>query len=278
METQIKCMKDWLVFLGQADIPVLEETARKLECLRNDDAHLDPLHIAQVVTDDPLMAVKLLRYMQLHKHASQRYELIDVKQMLLMIGIETFFREVPAAPIAEDLLREYPDALQRLLQTVLRARRAAYYAYDWALRLHQPHPEEAQMSALLTHVTEMLMWCFNPCPMLEIRKLMDANHRLRSVEVQTRVLGFAGRDLQRQLAMDWHLPELLVNLLDPAHAKAERVRHVMLAANLARHSENGWHDVALPHDYREIAALLHTEPRKVMDMVHGKPIPEKQSA
>lgn len=275
METQRRSMKEWLVLLRQADIPVLEQTARELRRLRDNEALLDPRNIAQVVTDDPLMTVKLLRFMQAHKHASQRYELIDVKQMLLMVGIETFFREVPAAPVVEDILRDHPDALRRLQQTVRRAQRAAYYAYDWALRLHQSHPEEAQVSALLTHVSEMLMLCFNPGPMLEIRRKMDANKMLRSADVQSHVLGFSGRDLQRQLAMDWHLPGLLVDLFEPAHAKADRVRHVMLAVNLARHSENGWHDAALPHDYREIAALLHTEPRKVMDLVHGKPIPQK---
>ena len=275
METQRRSMKEWLALFGQADIPVLEQTARELQRLRDNEALLDPRNIAQVVTDDPLMTVKLLRFMQAHKHASQRYELIDVKQMLLMIGIETFFRDVPAAPVVEDILRDHPDALQRLQQTVGRAQRAAYYAYDWALRLHQSHPEEAQVSALLTHVSEMLMLCFNPGPMLEIRQRMDADKSLRSADVQNHVLGFSGRDLQRQLAMDWHLPGLLVDLFEPAHAKADRVRHVMLAVNLARHSENGWHDAALPHDYREIAALLHTEPRKVMDLVHGKPIPQK---
>lgn len=268
MENQPRSMKEWLVFFGQADIPVLEQTAHELKRLRENEAQLGSRSIARVVTDDPLMTVKLLRFMQVHKHASQRYELIDVNQMLLMIGIETFFREVPAAPIVEDILHDYPDALKRLQQTVRRAQRAANYSYDWALRLHQSHPEEAQVSALLTHVSEMLMLCFNPVSMLEIRRKMDANKMLRSADVQSHVLGFSGRDLQRQLAIDWHFPDLLVNLFEPAHAKADRVRHVMLAVNLARHSENGWHDAALPHDYRDIAALLHMEPRMVMDLVH----------
>jgi len=273
MSQQPKSMKDWLAFFDETDIPVLRHTARELERLRADETLLDARTIAQVVTDDPLMTVKLLRHMQSHKHVSQKYELVDVKQMLLMMGIDAFFREVPATPIVEDLLHEHLDALLHMLQTVRRAQRAAYYAFDWAMRLHQPHPEEAQVSALLTHVTEMLMWCFNPGPMLEIKSRMDANTKLRSADVQSHVLGFAGKDLQRQLVIDWHLPELLVNLMDPAHAKADRVRHVMLAVNLARHSEHGWHDAALPHDYRDIAALLHTEPRFVMELVHEKPIP-----
>lgn len=275
MENERKSMKEWLAFFRQADIPVLAQTAYELQRLHENEALMDPYHIARVITEDPLMTVKLLRFLQAHKHASQRYELINTTQILLMIGVETFYREVPASPVVEDILRDHPEALGRLQKTIRRARRAAYYAHDWALRLHQPHPEEAQIAALLSHVTELLMWCFNPGPMLEIRRQMEIDRNLRSDYVQSHVLGFSGRDLQRQMVADWHLPALLANLLDPAHVKADRVRHVMLAVNLARHAENGWHDAALPHDYREIAALLHTEPRKVMDMVHGKPVPER---
>ncbi|MEW5966457.1 MAG: HDOD domain-containing protein [Pseudomonadota bacterium] len=275
MDDQRKTMKEWLAFLKTANVPVLGETARALARLREDDSLLDPRHIAPVVTRDPLMTAKLLHYMQTHKHLSQRYELIDVKQMLLMLGIETFYREVPATLIVEDVLRENPEALERFLQVVQRARHAAYYAYDWAIELRQPHPEEAQIAALLTHVSELLLLCFNPGPMLEIRRQMLSNPALRSDRVQSHVLGFAGREIQRELVTDWHLPELLVNLLDPAHAQAERVRHVRLAANLARHAANGWQDAGLPQDYQEIANLLHTEPRRVKGMIHGKPLPEK---
>lgn len=275
MENDRRSMREWLGFFRQADIPVLAETARELQRLRVNEALMDPCHVARVVTDDPLMTVKLLRFLQAHKHLAQRHELIDTTQVLLMIGVETFYREVPASPVVDDLLHGHREALERLQKTVRRARRAAYYAYDWAVRLRQPHPEEARIAALLSHVAEMLMWCFNPGPMLEIRRQMEADKTIRSSYVQSHVLGFTGRDLQRQLVVDWHLPALLADLLDPAHVKADRVRHVLLAVNLARHAENGWHDAALPHDYREIAALLHTEPRTIMDMVHGKPVPEK---
>ncbi|MHB0918817.1 MAG: HDOD domain-containing protein, partial [Thiobacillus sp.] len=89
-------MAAWLAFLGQAEIPVLKQTARELERLSADESHLDARSIANVVTDDPLMTVKLLRYMQTHKHRNQKYELVDVKEALLMMGLDAYFREVPA--------------------------------------------------------------------------------------------------------------------------------------------------------------------------------------
>ena len=269
MSQQAESMADWLAFLGQADIPVLKHTARELERLRADEALLDARSIAHVVTDDPLMTVKLLRYMQTHKHHNQKYELVDVKQALLMMGMDTFFREVPAMPIAEDMLHGHLDALVHLLHTVRRAQRAAQYAFDWALRLHDLHAEEVNVSALLSPVAEMLMWCYNPGPMLEIRRLQGGDRSRRSADVQRQVLGFAGVDLQRQLTLEWQLPELLMSLLDPAQAESPHVSNVMLAVRLARHSAQGWHDAALPDDYRDIGKMLHMEPNRVMSLVRS---------
>lgn len=261
----------WIAQFSQAEIPVLKHSARELERLHSDEALLNARTVAGVVTDDPLMTVKLLRHMQQHKRANQKYELVDVKQTLLMMGLETFFRDLPAKPVAEDMLRNHMDALVHLLRTVRRAQRSAHYAFDWALRLHDLHAEEVQVSALLTHSAEMLMWCFNPEPMLEIRRRQQANPALRSADAQKQVLGFTGVELQRQLAVEWQLPELLLNLFDPAEAQSTRVRNVMLAVNLARHSAQGWDNPALPDDYVAIGSLLRLEPERVRALVMHAP-------
>jgi HD-like signal output (HDOD) protein len=271
MSQQPGSLTEWLAFLGRADIPVLKRTARELARLRDDEAQLNARSVADVVTDDPLMTLKLLRYMQTHKHRNQAHELVDVKQTLLMMGLDTFFRAVPATPIAEEQLHDHRAALVYLLHTVRRAQRSAYYAFDWALRLHDMHAEEVQVSALLTHVAEMLMWCFNPEQMLAIQRLQGADHTLRSADAQKQVLGFAGLEFQRELTIAWRLPELLRNLTDPSQAQTTRVRTVMLAVNLARHSAHGWHDAALPDDFHEIARLLHMDTNKVMALVKAGP-------
>ena len=274
MSQQSRSLTEWLAFLGRIDIPVLRHTARELGRLRVADAQLNARNIADVVTDDPLMTVKLLRYMQTHKRPNQSYELVDVKQALLMMGLDTFFREVPAMPVAEEMLLDHRGALVHLLHTVRRAQRSAHYAYDWAVRLHDLHAEEVQVSALLTHVAEMLMWCFYPGPMLEIRKRQAVDPGLCSSDAQKQVLGFTGMELQQQLTLEWHLPGLLTNLMDPAQAHSTRVRNVMLAVKLARHSARGWDDAALSEDYNEIAELLRMEPVKVMALVKAGPVGE----
>jgi len=119
----------------------------------------------------------------------------------------------------------------------------------------------------------MLMWCFNPLPMLEIRHRQEADKTLRSAVLQEQVLGFKGVDLQRALVAHWNLPQLLQDMTDPAQAERPRVKNVMLAINLARHSANGWDDAALPDDYKDIAGLLRMKPEEIQAMVVPKDAP-----
>lgn len=263
-------LEAWLACLRQAEIPVLRQTARELERQRANEAQLNARDVAEAVDDDPLMTVKLLRYLQTHKRSYQTYELVDVKQTLLMMGLETFFREVPASPFVEDLLQAHRPALVHLLHTVRRAQRAAYFAYDWAVRLHDLHAEEVYVSALLSQLSEMLMWCFNPEQMQEIARRQAADPTLRSADVQKQVLGFPGAALQHRLAIEWKLPELLASVTDPAQAHTQRVKNVKLAANLARHSAHGWDNAALPDDYHAIGELLRLTPDQVMAVIRSR--------
>ncbi len=89
------------------------------------------------------------------------------------------------------------------------------------------------------------------------------DNTLRSQDVQEEVLGFTVRALQHELVIRWGLPHLLVTLMEDAHATSSRVRNVTLAVNLARHSDNGWDDAALPDDYNKIGQLLRMTPLDV---------------
>lgn len=271
MSQQPQDLAGWVAFLGNAELPVLKHTARELERLHADEDNLNARSIAYVVTSDPMMTVRLLRYLQEHKRSSQMQELVQVEQAIMMMGFTTFFRELAPTLLVEDVLHGHLAALANLLRTVRRAQRAAHYAFDWALLLHDLRAEEVRIAALLAPLAEMLMWCFNPEQMLKIHAMQEADKTLRSAAVQQEVLGFKGIELQQSLATEWHLPALLLKLMDAEHAQTERVRNVMLALNLARHSAHGWNDAALPDDYRDIAGLLRLTPERVMEMVGANP-------
>ena len=266
-EQNVTGLEGWVEFLTGADIPVLKQTGRDLAALHEDQNRLSARGVALVISVDPMMTVKLLRYLQQHKRRSQTSEVALVEQALIMLGVEAFFTKIPATPTVQDMLQGQMDALVHLLHRVNRAHRASEYAYDWAVRLSDLHYEEVRIAALLHDLAEILMWCFAPKDMMKIRALQQQDKSMRSRAAQEQVLGFALADLQKALVQKWDLPELLLTLMDDENAQKPRVRNVTLAVNLARHSANGWDDAALPDDYKDIGELLRMPADQVMVMV-----------
>jgi HD-like signal output (HDOD) protein len=107
MSHATRSLTDWIAHLGEAELPALKQSARELERMRGDENLLNAHDVALVVADDPLMTVKLLRYMQSHNHRVAQDELIGVTQSLILLGLDEFFRDVPASPVVEDGLRDY---------------------------------------------------------------------------------------------------------------------------------------------------------------------------
>jgi HD-like signal output (HDOD) protein len=214
-----------------------------------------------------MMTVKLLNRFQRLRSRSGNGEIIQVEQALLMLGMNPFFEQIPARPIVEDLLRGNIEALTGLLRVVRRSRRAAAFATEWAAQRVDLHYEDIRIAALLHDLAELLMWCLAPDRMLDVRRRQLQDSTLRSRAAQEAVFGVALADLQAGLARMWVLPELLLKLMDDACSNEPRVRNVMLAVDLARHSADGWDDAALPHDYARIADLLRVRPDEVKAMV-----------
>jgi HD-like signal output (HDOD) protein len=267
-------LKKWVAKLTSSDMPVLKQTARDLAALHEDDNKLSARGVSIAMEADPMMTVKLLRYLQQHKRRSQTNEVVEVEQALIMLGIETFYTKVPATPLVQEVLLGHTDALIQLLHVIHRCHRASKYASDWAIRLNNMHFEEVRIAALLHDLAEMLMWCFAPQDMLKIRAIQQKDKALRSRAVQEQVLGFALSDLQHELIKEWSLPQLLLTLMDDGNARQTQVRNVVLAVNLARHSANGWNDAALPDDYKELGELLRISPTDAMALV----VPEEGAA
>ena len=104
----INGLAGWVAFLSQADIPVLKQTARELDALRQDANKLSARGVADAIAADPMLTVKLLHYLQQHKRRSQTSEVVQVEQALLMLGVEAFYNKVPPAPMSRTQCRGRP--------------------------------------------------------------------------------------------------------------------------------------------------------------------------
>ncbi len=257
----------WVAFLGQTAIPVLSSTGKELEELRSNEMSLNARNVSRVILKDPLMTVKLLNYLQTRRSATQSTEVVQVEDALLLLGLDAFYNNVPCQPIVESMLEGEEEARHHCLGVIHRAHRAANYAIEWAIMLHDMHFNEIYTATLLHDLAEILMWCFSPADMLLIRHAQEMDSTLRSRDAQLRYLGFPLRDLQVRLAQQWSLPKLLLTLMDQGHSRQTRVRNVVLAVNLARHSSEGWDNAALPDDFKDISELLHLPAPQIRDML-----------
>ena len=250
-------LEAWVGFLSQAQIPILRQTARRLEEAHQNADRISGRDIAAIVLQDPLMAIRVLAYIQPFRGKHLRSDITTIANAVMMLGIEPFFARFDAPPTIEALLKSEPQALLGVLQVIRRVQHASKYAYDWAFERHDLNIEEVALAALLHDLAEILLWCFAPRLAIEIRDRQQADKTLRSAAAQQQVLGFPLVDLQRALCLAWQLPELLNTLMDDANANLPRVQNVVLAVNLARHSSNDWSDAALPDDLSAIEKLLH---------------------
>lgn len=258
---------DWVAFFSTAEIPILRQTARELNELRNKQDEVGAKQITRVVINDPLMIFKVLTFANNHRARAQLQDLVQVEQAIIMMGNRTFFEKIPFSPLVEDVLNEHLSALMDLLKLMIRAHRAGYFSAEFAAQLKDLHAEELRVAASLHDFAEMLMWCFNPDQMALIAERQAADSTLRSRVAQQAVLGFPLQALQAELVKVFNLPSLLTDLLDESRLHLPRVKNVQLAVDLARHSADGWHNAALPDDYQAIAQLLHVDSERVKHLI-----------
>lgn len=257
LDHPLQDLESWVLYFSGVELPILRLTARRLEEARLNIDAVSGRDIAQIVLNDPLMAVRVLAYIQPFRGRHLRSDITTIASAVMMLGVEPFFEKFDCPLTIEAMLDEEPQALIGLLQLVRRVQRAARYAHDWAFARHDVNVEEVTLAALLHDLSEILLWCFAPRLAMEVRTLQQHDKTLRSTLAQEKILGIKLADLQFALCRAWHLPDLLKLLMDDAHADQPRVRNVTLAVNLARHSANGWRDAALPDDFAAIEKLLH---------------------
>ena len=268
-------LDSWVIYFTDAQMPILRQTARRLEEARQDIDKVNGRDIAEIVLQDPLMAIRVLAYIQPFRGKHLRSDITTIANAVMMLGVEPFFTRFDTPVTIEAMLKNEPQALLGVLQVIRRVQRASKYAHDWAFERHDMNVEEVALAALLHDLAEILLWCFAPKLAIEIRDHQQADKTLRSASAQEQVLGIHLFDLQLALCTSWHLPELLKTLMDDANAHLPRVRNVTCAVNLARHSASSWDDAALPDDFTAIEDLLHINRETLLSRLN---IPEEFAA
>lgn len=257
LERPLHDLDAWVLYFSNVELPVLRHTQRQLEAARQNMDTVSGKDLAQIVLQDPLMAVKVLAYIQPLTTRRLHHDITTIAGAVMMLGIEPFFEHFKSLITIEDVLKtSSPQALLGVLHVIRRSQQAAQYAHDWAIWRVDHAVEEVTLAALLHDLAEILLHCFAPSLAIQIKESQRTHPGLRSKTAQKAVLGVTLQQIQKSLCRVWNLPGLLMEFTDE-ESERPRVKNVLLAANLARHSANGWSDPALPDDISAIASLLN---------------------
>jgi HD-like signal output (HDOD) protein len=253
----------WTALFDYARLPVLAATAATLEDLRPNEEVVDARLLAEAISNDPLMTLKLLAHVARLRRGRGREgsDTETVTAALVMLGIPPFFNAFGPQDTVEERLASQPAALEGFRSVLRRSSRAARFAIGFAVHRLDHDASIIYEAALLHDFAELLLWLCAPTLALEIAARQKADPALRSGTVQRELLHVELAELQHALMIAWRLPSLLVEITDDhARAVTTQVRNVQLAIRVARHSAQGWSNPALPDDLREIGAMLQLGP------------------
>jgi len=256
----LRDVQAWVACFDPATLPVLAESAEAVVALREIEESVDARMLAEVVSADPLLTLRLLAHvagLRRSRDADIRGDAETVTAALVMLGIGPFFRAFGELPSVEDALAEQPQALAGFRAVLKRSHRAANFAIGFAAHRMDHDAPVIHEAALLHDFAELLLWLRAPSLALAIAERQRGEPDLRSAAVQLELLNVELADLQHALMAAWALPPLLVRISDDRHADSDQVLNVLLAIRVARHSAHGWDNPALPDDVSDIAELLH---------------------
>lgn len=86
------------------------------------------------------------------------------------------------------MLKEEPQAMLGVLQVIRRVQRASQ-KFTTGFARHELNIDEITLAARSVDLAEILLWCFAPKRLLEIRRLQQADKNLRSAAAQQQVPG-----------------------------------------------------------------------------------------
>ncbi len=271
LDAPLTSVDEYVAFFSQQQIPVLKQSLRELDALKNDIDTINGRQLADVALGDPLMALRLLLILAKQQRKSLPHDITTIDHAIIMMGVTPFFDAFANLDTLEDRLADQPAALLGALKLVARSRRAAAFARDWAILRHDMEVEEITAAALLRNATEIMCWIFAPSLALEVTRMQTARPTVRSATVQRLVFGTTARDIQAQLIREWRMPALLITLLDETDVNNPRAQTVYLATRLARHLSKGWNDPALNDDFIAIEKLTRLNREQLLHRLSAPP-------
>jgi len=240
----------WAAYFENQALPVMRRS--KLLMAQLDAAEgelLAPKELSDIVLQDPLLCLCLLREAERRKSHRLDHETTTALAAILQLGVDEFRTLLLSSP-------EIADDNEGLLQVESRARVASQIAQTWATGRSDLNPDEVALAALLGGVGDLLLWVYADEIPRKADALLRSGHAQRSAQAQTQACGFTFKQLTLQCAERWKLPGLVIQLL--RGSESMRAQLTRCCSNTARHvlDDSVTSTLALASDLVDAAHLI----------------------
>ena len=240
----------WAAYFENQALPVMRRSKLLMTALETAEGEfLAPKELSDIVLQDPLLCLCLLREAEHRKSHRLDHETTTALAAILQLGVDEFRTLLLSSP-------EIADDNDGLLQVETRARVASQIAQVWATGRSDLNPEEVALAALLGGVGDLLLWVYADEIPRKADALLRSGHAQRSAQAQTQACGFTFKQLTLQCAERWKLPGLVIQLL--RGSESMRAQLTRCCSNTARHvlDDSETSTLALASDLVDAAHLI----------------------
>lgn len=240
----------WAAYFENQALPVMHRSKVLMTQLEAAEGELlSPRDLSDIVLQDPLLCLCLLREAERRKSHRLDHETTTALAAILQLGVDEFRTLLLSSP-------EIDDSNEGLLNVEVRARVAAQIALVWSAGRCDLNPEELAVAALLAGAGDLLLWVYAAEIPQKAEDELYCGRARRSAQAQLQSCGFTFKQLTLQCAERWKLPALVIQLL--RGAESSRAQLTRVCSNAARHvlDDSETSTQALANDLVEAARLI----------------------
>ncbi len=240
----------WAAYFEHQALPVLPRSKQLLlELEASAGEMLSPKDLSDIVLQDPMLCLLLLREAERRKSSRLGRETTTALAAILQLGMRQFSRLLLSSP-------EIDEGSVGLLKVEMRASLSAHIARVWSAGRMDINPDEVAVAALLGGTGDLLLCAYAPEIPARAEAELHSGRARRSAQAQQQACGFTFKELTLLCAERWHLPALLIQLLRGADTL--RARLTRTCSNTARHllDDSETATLALACDLAEAAELI----------------------
>lgn len=240
----------WAAYFEHQALPVMNRSKRLMTQLEAAEGEsLSPKDLSDIVLQDPLLCLALLREAERRKSHRLDHETTTALAAILQVGVDGFRTLLLSSP-------EIEVGNAGLLKVEARARVASQIAQIWASGRGDLNPEEVAVAALLAGTGDLLLWVYAREIPQKADDELHAGRAQRSAQAQTQSCGFTFKQLTLQCAERWQLPALVIQLL--RGSESVRAQLTRTCSNAARHvlDDSETSTQALAHDLADAVRLI----------------------